>query len=395
MTAAYLSAALGVGGQVRRVLVQPGSIRAPFTLNRAQVGAQATAIAANGTSVEIFGQGTARFTGTARRLLIEGQRDNAIAAPNNFGTGWTAISSGAGSSPPVLTPNVATIAAPDGSFTATRMQAEAGTSGWSGLTRPVATNSVRSVWIRTVIGTARLQIATSGTMVAEQADVTTTWQRIWRSNVDGAHRILALSSVSGNSQSVDVLLWGASSETASLFPSSLVLPPTGTSQTTMRGPDQASAMLSSLGIGAGGGCTILWSGVIPFIGTSGAHQTIIQVDDGTNANCFRLRCLPGGSVAAGHVLSGTTVDAVSPGNALAGTLFRAGLTIAGGRIAASVDGGLARVATGGPATGLTTLRLGVDAVLGASMFGETASLTVLPFALTDARLSAAVAATPG
>lgn len=397
MTVLSFPAIIGVGGASGLPLVRRESIAAPLVLSRAQTGAQATALAADGATITTFATGTARFNGVARRLLVEGQRTNEIAAPNNFSTGWSAISSGAGATAPVLTANYGPVAAPDGSFTATRIQANAGSSGFSGLTRTLTAGSVKSVWIRTVSGTARMQIANSGTLAQDQADITTTWQRIWRAATpDINHRILALSTVAGNSQTVDVLVWGAASEAGAVFPSSLILPPTGFSQVTTRGAEQVTAPLSAAGIGASGTCTILWSGVLPFIGASGADQTLIQVDDGSNNNRFRLRCLVGaGGIAAGRVTAGTAVDATSPGSVTAGTLFRAGITIAAGRLAASVNGGTTRSVTGGPTASLTTMRLGSDAVLGAGMFGETAALTVLPYALGDSQLAAAVAAMPG
>lgn len=78
-----------------------------------------------------------------------------------------------------------------------------------------------------------------------------------------------------------------------------------------------------------------------------------------------------------------------------GSAFRAGLALDGaGRISGSFNGGAAQVVTGGPASGLTTLRLGNNAIGGTAMFGEVGALTVLPRALSDADLAARVAAMP-
>jgi hypothetical protein len=47
--------------------------------------------------------------------------------------------------------------------------------------------------------------------------------------------------------------------------------------------------------------------------------------------------------------------------------------------------------TGGPTTGLTTLRLGSE-LSSSQLFGEIGTMRVLPYALTDANLQTAVAA---
>jgi hypothetical protein len=53
------------------------------------------------------------------------------------------------------------------------------------------------------------------------------------------------------------------------------------------------------------------------------------------------------------------------------------------------------VLTGGPASGLTTLRLGSSATGVSNVFAETTMLQALPYAMGDAALAAAVTALPG
>ena len=71
-----------IRGRGRQFLVAPSVLSNPLTLSRAQTGGvQSSAIADNGSSVALYGADTPRFTGSAQRLLIEGQRTNSIRNP--------------------------------------------------------------------------------------------------------------------------------------------------------------------------------------------------------------------------------------------------------------------------------------------------------------------------
>jgi hypothetical protein len=60
-------------------LALPALLRPPLTLTRAQVsGVESSATGADGATLNLFGADVARFEGTARRLLIEGQRTNLL-----------------------------------------------------------------------------------------------------------------------------------------------------------------------------------------------------------------------------------------------------------------------------------------------------------------------------
>jgi hypothetical protein len=181
------------------------------------------------------------------------------------------------------------------------------------------------------------------------------------------------------------------------FASSPILPAVGTPAASTRGADLVTATLASLGIGANGACTVLVSAMLPQAAPAGVDQMLVQLDDGTDANRYRLRNLAGGlALVAGEVVAGSPSDAASAGSFVAGTPFRAGIAIDGaGRIAASFNGGAVQAVTGGPTSGLTILRLGNNAAATAGLFGEVGTLRVLRYALGDAALAAAVAALPG
>jgi hypothetical protein len=180
------------------------------------------------------------------------------------------------------------------------------------------------------------------------------------------------------------------------FSSTPILPPVGTPAASTRGTDSVTATRASLGIAANGACTLLWSGMIPQAAPAGVAQTILQFDDGTANNRYLLRNVAGGSaIAVNRVTAGAAAGDISLGTMTPGTPFRAGITInAAGRIAGCLNGGAVVAITGGPTSGLTALRLGNDTAGTTAMFGETASLRVLPFALTDASLPGAVMALP-
>jgi hypothetical protein len=180
------------------------------------------------------------------------------------------------------------------------------------------------------------------------------------------------------------------------FASTPILPATGTPAASTRGADLVSTTLASRGIGGNGACTVIGTAMIPQNAPSGEDQMIVQIDDGTDNNRFRIRNLAGGAtIVAGDVNAGSATDATSAGSMTAGTLFRWGISIDGlGRIASCVNGGTVQVSTGGPTSGLTTLRIGNSLAGTAGLFGELGAIRVIPYLVTDAQLTTLVAELP-
>jgi hypothetical protein len=395
MSTTAFPAILAVHGSSARILIRPGALHAPLALLRAQISSRATALGEDDATVQIFAADTPRFSTSARRLLVEGQRTNEIADPLDFSAAsWSVLSGGTGSAP-VITPAFGGIPAPDGSFTATRLQLDKGagtlSTDRSGLSRSTTLNAARSLWARTLTGTATVQIGTSSATPAVQSSVDTTWRRFGAVDGGGVHRVMLLGGGSGNSDTADLLVWAASSEAGAGFPSSLILPPAGSPQSSTRGADLLSASLADLGIGGNGACTVLWSGLLPQQ-TVGYTAVMLQVDAGNNSTrwYFDSRASDGMPrlVNSAGGLSNLSGHA-------AGVPFRLGLALDGiGRGAASMNGGAPVVQTGGPAAGLTTLRLGSSATAGNNAVMETTTLRVLPQGLGDAELASAVAALP-
>ena len=417
---------LGRAARARRgvVLVEPGALNPPLTLTRAQLaGVESSAVAADGGTLGLFGADTARFNGTARRLLIEGQRTNSgsnvrgegfvAGSPGTVPTGWISTSTGG-----VVTRTLVARGTQNGrDFVEYQYQFSAAGQAniaMSGNATSAAAGQVwtNSVWLSVVAGswaninTATVTVAELDAGGAFLVNSTESWlnhsgapTRYW------VTRTLNNASTARLAGDVFINATGAADITFRLswpqleqgaFASSAILPPVGTPGASTRGADLVSASLASLGIGGNGACTVLWSGMIPQAAPSGADQTIIQIDDGTPNNRYLLRNNGGGSnVAVFRVTGGTGTGAAVAGALTAGTPFRVGVAIDGaGRVAASMNGGAAVNHTGGPTSGLTTLRLGAETSGALAMFGETLAARVLPYALSDSDLAAAVAALP-
>lgn len=407
-----------------KTLVVPGSLAAPLTLTRAQLsGVQSSATGADGATLGLFGADTARFQGAARRLLIEGQRTNLLVRSAEFdNASWT---KSAGS----ITGTAAT--APDGSATADTFT-PAASAAFHGCqqsaTVTASTANVASVFVKSsgapfvqvvydngasVGGWINVNLSTGAiTRGPELAGGATNavggvqafgngWYRI---SVGATHtgttgRILvcplptgeSLASINPSTTTTAgdaIILWGAQLE-AGAFASTHI--PT-TSAAATRGADLVSASLSSLGIPVSGACTVLWSGVLA---TTNAAQVIAHIDDNTFANRFWLETAGGGAINMRRDLASVNSTAAISDTYAANTPFRVGVTLNGaGRAAASLNGGAAAAVTGGPTSGLLTLRLGAAPSAAAVMFGETLALRVLPYTLSDTNLAAAVAALP-
>jgi|GEM_PF-2624758 len=412
----------GTLAETARSLVAPGRLHPALTLARSQSSSFATVLGADGTSWAEAGANTPRFHGAARRLLVEAARTNLIAnARTPFSTGWTntgiagavATAGPDGGAASAMLVTESTAAANHWTVPTGITVASGGSYATSVLVRPGTCTAMQIFWTSAVAGLdawANFVLTGAGSLGSAGPAVVRRTIRpfgAWylcemvatMTAAGSAGPTLAFlqSGTDGRAPSFTgtgrTLTLGWASCEAAGFASTPVLPPSGTPGTSTRGADLVSAPLSALGIGAGGACTLLWSGVLPQAAGSAAAQTILTLDDGTNSNLYRLRNLAGGtSLVAGRVTGGTAADAASLGAMTPGTPFHAGLTIDGaGRIAASL-GGAAVAVTGGPTSGLTTFRLGQTATAAAAMCGETAVLRVLPFAMPDAGLAAAVAA---
>lgn len=419
---------IGVGlirgqGRQARTLVAPNALAPPLTLTRAQAGgAVSTARSADGVAYAQFAADTPRFNGVSQRLVIEGQRTNSNrnprgeggSAPSTLPTNW-AVETAAGLTTEFLSSQVI-----NGVDTVTlRISGTASGTSYSLLfespTQIVA--AALQAWAASLH--ARLDAAPvpptshqlrivprtaagagiAGGITSQTLTLTGTLARYTHatssigSSVSTA-RVTAdyrAALTSGVAYDWTVTLGWPQIELAA-SPASTVLPPVGTPGASTRGADLVTAALASLGIGANGACTLLWSGILP---STAASSAIFQIDDGGNNNRYVVYAPAAGTeLRLRRQLAGATSE-VTMGNYTANTAFSLGMTIDGaGNVSALINGGTLANRTGGPVSGLTTLRLGGIATLGVEMFGETAAFRVSRRAVTDTELQNLVAGMP-
>lgn len=162
-------------------------------------------------------------------------------------------------------------------------------------------------------------------------------------------------------------------------PTSVILPPVGTLAASTRSAELATARLVPP-------CTVGWLGRID-AGQTGTAQTIIQIDDGTDNNAFRVRAAASANdMLAGRVTAGVAVDATALGDIEPGVRTAFAVSIPGdGTMRALARGQTVQSVSGGP-TNVNTLRLAHDAA-GVVATGATERLFTLPFAASDAQLA--------
>lgn len=417
------------GGGGNSVLIAPSMIGAPLVLARSQIsGVEANALGGDNTTWQPYGADQARFNGTERRLLIGGQRTNSIRNPRAEGavagtpgtlptnasislaTGLSSELVGSGVQNGIAYVDVRIVGTPTSSSTGYRPEASytavpaANGQTWtaslfvaqvggslSGITTVAVNLSYSNSSSVLISGQTLSSAAISLTSTMQLASVTLAASD---AAVAFARMQLLVGTTAG--AAVDATLrigWPQLEQGA--FVSTPILPPAGAPAASTRGADLITAPLSSLGIPASGACTVLMTAMIPQNNPAGLPQSLIEIDDGTLNNRMVLRNVGGTAVAVNRANAGVAVADTSAGTMVAGTPFRVGVSIDGaGRIAASLNGSAAVAVTGGPTSGLTTLRLGNSAGGATPMSGETSVFQVLPFSLSDADLAARVAALP-
>ncbi|MBU8538753.1 phage head spike fiber domain-containing protein [Falsiroseomonas tokyonensis] len=408
---APLFSALGSLAPPWRHLPMRGGLPPGVSLARAQVASRSTVLGTDGqTYAEVLAD-LPRFSGAARRLLLEGQRSNALRNPRGEGgtpgtstlpTHWGSVIFGG------LTRTFVEARSEIG-LQGARLRLQGTATGSSSTTAlggslEIAAASQQvwtfSAFIRLVSGTPlsaamRLFCRDAGGAVVSSPSTQTlsltgdlvrferTFTLPTTATIAFVQPSIQFGIASGETYDIGFDVLGAQMELGA-FASTPILPAPGAPAASTRGADLASIPLASLGLG--GACTLLWSGLLPQLAQD-ADQMLLQLDDGTDSSRFTLRNPAAGSgLVAGRVLAGAAADSPSLGTITAGTPFRAVLAIEGGRIAASLEGGAVQVATGGPTTGLTTLRIGNNAANTAALFGRVGSLAFLPFAAPDAAL---------
>ena len=405
--------------------VRSGVLRSPFVITRAQTGGvESSAVNGGNNGLTFYGPDVPRFTGPAQRLLLEGQSTNNIRNPRAEGavagtpgtmpTNWAAFGNGAGLAWNVVGSGIEN----NLPYVDLRLS---GTS--SSTAQPLIradqvypTASVGQSWtysnyIRVAAGSLAgisdvqqfITEWTSGGVFLSQQDSSVSVSAAFSRQVVTFTLAQATVGQAGSQIGfapqigvpIDCTFRIAAPQLEQGGWSSPIFPPVGTPGASTRGTDNNTAPLSGLGIAATGACTVLWSGVLPQLNTTTAlSHFICLIDDNSINNRYALRNSVGSSLNIERITGGVSSQA-SSGTLIAGTPFAAGICVNGsGRMAASLNGAAVFDVTGGPISGLTTFRLGINHVGGGSMFGETALLRVLPYTVSDATLQSLVSALP-
>ncbi len=374
-------------------------LRPPFTLTRAQLaGVRAAAISRNGVTWQEYAADLARFNGLQQGLLIERQATNAIQQPVAVASAtgaWGAF--GGSGATHTFTPNFSV--APNGLTEAARARWQGAATNTPTLRIPTfgvvsGTSYQVSGWIfsRSLSGlssSVNLDIGDgAGRNIFSQL-VLDQWVRFQTNVTAGLQQWLDIQ-FAWLSGDLDLDLWGVQVEIAP-FTTSLVRPPSATPGASTRGQDFVSAALTNLGISASGNCSVLMSLIINNATTAGTGNFgILSVDDGTANNRLTVRTDPTG-ILAERVTAGVTSTGAMSATYTANNVVRLGLSLNGaGAARLFVAGGAVQGVTGGPSSGLTTLRLGINGPALLALDGQINTCRVLPYSMSDAQLQSEV-----
>lgn len=148
--------------------------------------------------------------------------------------------------------------------------------------------------------------------------------------------------------------------------------------------------LASVGVGGNGACVVLVAG-----SHLGGQNIVASISDGTNANRLTLRTNGAGTAFAleGRMAGASVAAVVQSGNPIAaGAAWRVALVLLGDGSARCVgEAGATLALTGGPASGLITLRIGTTEAGLTPWLGQADVARVIPYAVSDADARAALA----
>lgn len=373
---------------------------------------------------------TPRFQGTARRLLVEGRRTNAIRNPRAEGCGsgpsaaalptnWWMPNHTSGLSMDVspvayggmtgvrlrLSGMVTTASGNEtvefeartvmpASANQTRahsfyysLSAGAWPAGASFSTRTISGNNNPSFSLVDNVSTTQ-PVPTGSLQRAVQAIVLSSALTAGATVTHGFH-ITGFPANAAADFTIDVFF--PQSEPDAAWPSSPILPPPGAPAAATRSAD-ATSWAPPGGLPTSG--TVVLRAMLPQPAPFGSSQGLVQIDDGTDQNRLLIRNTSGGSTVYGIADSGgTTLAALAGGNLTAGQPFRAALAWSPGGIAFCLSGGAVQTAAIPPPGNLSRVLIGHAAsTLDRAACGEIELVDYRATRLSDVTLQALTAA---
>lgn len=415
------TAAVNLRSLRRGVLVAPGFLSPRLTRSRSQPSlSRSTAISADGATWVTFPADQPRFNGTARRLLVEGQRTNSVRNPRCEGS-----SAGSPGTPPThwqmeggglgITQTIVGTGTENGiNYIEIRWNgtASAPLQGW--VVPEVTAGANGQTWASSMFGRLVAGSFTGCTpilAVAERAGGTPTASTSVAFAPSGASLGTQRGAVSrtfnqaGTTQaSLDFYLQIASGVPMDVtlrlgwpqleqgqMASTPILPATGTPAASTRGGDFLSVPLATIGI-SGSGLGVYLTRVLIPSGPEANQMWPAVVDDGTVNNNYAPIVVQNTNVIAITRATAGVQNSLSHAPFAFGTIFNYGMAVDGaGRVAGCFNGAAPTARTGGPTSGLTTLRVG-GSPTSSQIFGEIERFRVIPRAVSDAELQALVAA---
>lgn len=353
----------------------------PFDFTRASSG---TVVNKDGL-VETIGSGEPRIDfkdNTKGALLLEPERTNLLIHSNDFSKSeWNKQAIGTASLP-VVTSNYGI--SPDGTQNADRLQLNlnGGTtaSDLSYMTdylTATGTTTTSSVYIKSLNSITNIGIRTGS--VIKSIDVGTEWQRFDVSDLTSSNRFQFLLYGHLNSQSADLLIYGAQTEQGSYATS--YIPTSGSAVT--RVADATIGNLPSSSIGQS-------EGVVYFEGSylDTSEQGYIQISDGTSDNRIIIWNLTS-TLLRGYIVVGGAEQAQITGGIISNnTTFKVALKYKTNDFALWFNGVEVGVDPFGSTFGSNVLNK-LDLQISSVVFeGEVKDLKLYNTALTNAELQA-------
>jgi len=395
--------ALG-GGPVR--LLGAGAMLSSLGFARASA---ASGRGADDATFLMAAAGTARFQGSARRLLVEGARTNAIRNPRAEGATvggagssalpgfWGNFSSGGLTATVAGTGTASGLPYLDLAFTGTTSGTSAAFSfDTASLAVTAGQQVTHSVYLALVGGSlANLSsvnnrnVTSGGTGTASQnvlASLSGALTRFGSTVTAGAgatamQHYLSFSFAPGAAVNFTLRIACPQIELGA-FASSPILPAAGAPAVTARAADVPSCALPPQG-------TLVGTFLLPQSAPAGLDQGLLQLDDGTDTNRLVLQNAGGGNAVQALVASGgSTLATLAAGSMVPGTAFRAAIGWNAAGVSACLGGGAVQSSGTLPA-GLSRLLIGhASAGLGRAAFGEAGPLDLHATRLPDAALQA-------